>query len=294
MNRSSKISNNLFDVTKVKGIDVPKDIDIFTYSFPCQDISNQGLQLGFVKGTKSRSGLLWEIDRILTEIHELGNQHSLPKFLLLENVKAMVNKNHKAAYVEWLKRLDELGYVSQEYILNSIDFGSPQSRERVFVLSVLKSHQKNVNFEFPKFEKQNKKKSNIKTIIDETDKSNQTKFLDYKLIEKNLTKTNIKKFYLENYTNFASEAHVYDINYSGPTLTASGALSRIKFMYERDYQKIIREINPNEAFRYMGFTDRDYKNVCNTELITATKQIYLCGNSISVEVLESLFESLVF
>ncbi|MGL4951591.1 MAG: DNA (cytosine-5-)-methyltransferase [Mycoplasma sp.] len=287
------MSKNLFDVTSVKGIDVPKNIDIFTYSFPCQDISNQGLQKGFEKGVKSRSGLLWEIDRILTEINDLGNKHSLPKFLLLENVKAMVNKNHKEAYIQWLKRLEELGYISQEYILNSSDFGSPQNRERVFVLSVLRSHKEKVGFNFPTFEK-TAIKSNLKKIIDESDSRNQTKFLEYKLIEKNLTKTNIKKYYLDKYTNFASEAHVYDINYSGPTLTASGALSRIKFMYEKNYQKIIREINPNEAFRYMGFTDRDYKNVCNTELITATKQIYLCGNSISVEVLESLFESLVF
>lgn len=99
-----------------------------------------------------------------------------------------------------------------------------------------------------------------------------------------LTKLNISKASLINYSSFNSEAYVYDPNFTGPTLTASGANSRIKMKHENK----IRRMNPNEAFRYMGFSDIDFKKIEALNFISETQMIYVCGNSISVEVLESI------
>ena len=115
------------------------------------------------------------------------------------------------------------------------------------------------------------------------------------MIEKPLTKFNIKKTYLANYTNFSSEAHFYDINYSGPTLTASGAMSRIKIKFTNQKgEDVLRYLNPLEAFRYMGFSDQAFIKAKSTNLISDQKLIYLAGNAISIEVLEAIFKTFKF
>lgn len=285
LNQSKEVGKNHFDIRSVKGKDLDKNIDIFTYSFPCQDISNQGCQKGFEKGSQTRSGLLWEIGRILKEL----GKSNLPKYLLLENVKAMFDSNHINTYEEWEKELEKLGYISKRYMLNSKDFGSCQNRERAFVISVLKTHKKESGFIFPEFSKSDNKNP-IKDILINYQEFND-KYNQYELIKRKVNSNNIHKYELKDYTSFNSENFVYDINYSGPTLTASGALSRIKLFYGN---KKIREMLPEECFRYMGFDREDYVRVNNTNLVPDIKKIFLCGNSISVEVLEEIFRSFKF
>lgn len=290
LNQSQKIAHNHFDITSLDWNDVPDDIDIFTYSFPCQDISNQGKQKGFHKGSSTRSGLLWEIDRILLNMKKNGKK--LPKYLLLENVRAIIQKKHIETFKQWLVDLEKYGYESKWYLLNAKDFGSPQNRERVFAISVLKEHKKNVNFSFPIFTQQvfKNEETPIKSILNiKYPKDNYLSSLEWK--EPRITKNNIKKFELINYTNFQSENYIFDINYSGPTLTASGAMSRIKLMLSN---KNVRYMQPDEAIRYMGFDISDFNKLNKWDLISKSKIIYLAGNSISIEVLENIFRSLKF
>ena len=236
---------------------------------------------------------MWQIDRVLKATKDQGL--SLPKYLLLENVKAITNQNNYPTLLKWLKQLEKYGYCSQIYHLNAANFNSAQNRQRVFVISVLKTHQSQSGFQFPDLNSIKTKPQALKTILDENDHTNLAeRFCKYPLIEKPLTKLNIKKTYLQNYTNFQSEAHVYDINYSGPTLTASGAMSRIKLYNGDPNCPQIRYLNPLEAFRYMGFSDQAYWQVANTNLINPTKMIYLAGNAISVPVLEAIFKSFKF
>lgn len=289
LNQSKEIANNYFDISRVEGKSIPDDIDIFTYSFPCQDISNQGKQNGFERNSQTRSGLLWEIHRILLEIKRSKNK--LPKYLILENVKGIINKKNLNTFKKWLKELEKLGYESKYYLLNSINYGSCQNRERVFAISVLKKHRKRVNFKFPILNEVIINKNPIKNCLNQNIEFHQ-KFNNYVLKPKKLNQSNnIKKYELLNYTSFSSENFVYDINHSGPTLTASGAMSRIKLYFGKNK---IREFLPIECFRYMGFEDHDFNNVQKTKLVNEAKQIYLCGNSIPVQVLEKIFESLVF
>ena len=130
--------NNLGDISKVKAEDVP-DHDLFTYSFPCQDISVAGHGKGLSEGSGTRSGLLWECERIIEE--------KKPKYLLMENVKNLVGKRFKSDFDKWLERLEELGYSNYWQVLNAKDYGIPQNRERVFVVSIFGEHEPYV---FPK------------------------------------------------------------------------------------------------------------------------------------------------
>ena len=129
---------NFGDISKIDWAQVP-DFDLLTYSFPCQDISTAGKQRGFVEGCGSRSSLLWECRRAI--------EAKRPRYLLMENVKALTQKKFKPEFQRWIDTLTELGYTSFWQVLNAKDFGVPQNRERVFMVSFLDS---NAAFEFPK------------------------------------------------------------------------------------------------------------------------------------------------
>lgn len=121
---------NLGDICKVDPNDTP-DCDILTYSFPCQDISTAGKQRGFEKGSGSRSSLLWECEKII--------KAKRPKYLLMENVKALVQKKFMPEFRRWLDTLDALGYTTYWKVLNAKDYAVAQNRERVFAVSILRS-----------------------------------------------------------------------------------------------------------------------------------------------------------
>lgn len=123
-------THNYGDITKIPALDYA---DLWTYSFPCQDLSVAGKQAGISEGT--RSGLLLHVERLLETAVSSGNQ---PKYLLLENVKALVSKKFKPDFDRWLEKLDSLGYNNYWQVLNAKDYGVPQNRERVFVVSIRK------------------------------------------------------------------------------------------------------------------------------------------------------------
>ena len=118
---------NYGDISKIDWSQVP-DFDLFTYSFPCQDISNAGLQRGFEEGSETRSSLLWECLKAIVA--------KRPKYLLLENVKALVSKKFLPMFNKWIKSLEDYGYYNNWSVLNTKDFGVPQNRERVFLMSI--------------------------------------------------------------------------------------------------------------------------------------------------------------
>ena len=120
-------TKNYGDISKVNWDEV-EDFDLFTYSFPCTDISNAGAQMGFEEGSGTRSSLLWECKKAI--------EAKKPQYLLLENVKAMVSGKFLPGYLKWCDWLTEQGYTNFQQILNAKDYGIPQNRERVFVVSV--------------------------------------------------------------------------------------------------------------------------------------------------------------
>ena len=129
---------NFGDIIHIDWSQVPC-FDLLTYSFPCQDISSAGRQRGFSQGSGTRSSLLWACADAIEAKH--------PKYLLMENVKALTQKKFAKDFYKWREWLSDQGYTSYFQILNAKEYGIPQNRERVFMVSVLGEHQR---FFFPK------------------------------------------------------------------------------------------------------------------------------------------------
>ena len=124
------------DITKIHASDLgiaetDKYEYIMTYSFPCTDLSKAGKQQGMSRESGTRSGLLWEVERLLKEAEEL------PQILLMENVPDVLSEKNRADFFEWYRFLEDLGYTNKYAILNAKDFGIPQNRNRCFMLSWL-------------------------------------------------------------------------------------------------------------------------------------------------------------
>lgn len=129
-------------------IDDNKSTYILTYSFPCTDLSIAGKQEGMKKGSGTRSGLLWEVERLLTECNELRKKDKtfrLPQVLLMENVDQIISKKNIDDFNDWISFLNKFGYSSFYDIMNSKEFGVPQNRKRCFMISILGDW----NYEFP-------------------------------------------------------------------------------------------------------------------------------------------------
>ena len=128
---------NYGDISKINWDEVP-DFDLITYSSPCQDFSNAGLQRGGEEGSGTRSSLLWECRRAIIA--------KRPKYLLLENVAALVSKKFLPLFNRWQAELESYGYSNFAQVLNAKDYGIPQNRERIFLVSILGDEQ----YSFPK------------------------------------------------------------------------------------------------------------------------------------------------
>lgn len=130
--------NNLGDISKIKVEDIPQH-DLFTYSFPCTSCSVAGKGEGLAKGSGTQSSLLRECQKVI--------EGCKTKYLLMENVKNLLSKKFKPFFDERCKWLENLGYSNYYSVLNGKDFGVPQNRERVFMVSILGEHEP---YEFPK------------------------------------------------------------------------------------------------------------------------------------------------
>lgn len=135
----------LGDITKIDWHKVKqslqgREVDLFTYSSPCQDISQAGKQMGLKEGSDTRSALLW---RVADAIEVLK-----PKYLLQENVAALVSKKFMPDFQKWLAKLESLGYINRWARLNAKNYGVPQNRNRVFCLSMRKDVA--FDYQFPK------------------------------------------------------------------------------------------------------------------------------------------------
>ena len=149
-------SKNLGDISKIDWAKAP-DFDLFTYSFPCQDISAAGKQSGFEEGTGTRSSLLWECKKTI--------EAKKPRYLMMENVKALASAKFLPFLRQWQSWLHSQGYENFTQILNASDYEVPQNRERVFMISILRTD----NNPYPSyyFPKKLKLEKRIKHILEQ-------------------------------------------------------------------------------------------------------------------------------
>lgn len=304
-------NNNLVDITTVKARDLP-EADILTYSFPCQDLSVSGHWHkntgGIDRDANNRSTLLWQIERILKEFVE--EDKGLPKFLLMENVSNILSEKHIGNFNEWQEFLRSLGYVNQIYTLNARDFGVPQSRIRTYLVSVLVSTKEEENLVNDFFIVNNLESFQLDSI--KSKKISEYLRLDYS-VEKYLneaidstpalTPSRVKIY--ENNVILASDNKAYDNLYARTITTKqdrhpnSGIIEYNELVLTEINTKY-RNLTPRECFLLMGFKESQFDlliehniKVNDSKYILPTsKLIRLAGNSIVVDVLESIFKQI--
>ncbi len=262
---------NLGDISKIDPKDIPQH-DLFTYSFPCQDLSVAGKQAGLGKGT--RSGLLYECEKII--------EYCRPKYLLLENVKNLVGKKFKADFDKWLEYLEGLGYANYWQVLNAKNYGVQQNRERIFVVSILGEHEP---YEFPKPIPLDRCIADI--LEDEADE----KYYLSKEIQKRFKITNQSENIIgttkPDFRTIGQRDLVYDKNGIMGALVATDYKQPKQILCEHR----VRKLTPRECFRLMGMRDDDINKI-QAAGISNTQQYKMAGNSIVVDVLEAIFKNL--
>lgn len=311
---------NLKDVTTVD-TSLLSDIDMITYGFPCQDISIAGKQKGFTDsdGNRTRSGLFFEALRII--------ENTKPKYAIAENVKALTSKKFATEFNIVLNSLEQAGYNNYWHVLNAKDYGIPQNRERVFIISIRKDIDKGV-FNFPSPQEL---KLCVKDLLEEEVES---KYYMYNTRTAELIKQIISKVTIDNREVVDAtifEPNVKDVSncitarYDAGIQTQKSiglaVIEKVGRLHEHqrgavfsdlgispclsatDYKEprsvlqtsqnindyVIRKLTPRECFRLMGFTDEEFDRISG---ISNTQLYKMAGNSIVVNVLMAIFKEL--
>lgn len=310
-----KRTKNLVSITGVKATDLSDDIDIFTYSFPCQDLSLSGYFHGDTGGigrdAENSSSMLWEMERILHDF--VDNGKPLPKILIMENVTSIHSTKHIDNFNEWINSLSSIGYQSHYYDLQAIDFGLPQSRKRTFMISVLHNNDEILA-------------ERIKEML------NETTLIQYEKRQLVNELKPIESFLKTDYTN---TVYLLEALNQVPNDTPSRAIIREKNPKIVDENNIIprdtirtittrqdrhpnsgvilldkkalnipkqktdfRYLTPRETFLFMGFEEKDFDNIVNNnfthsvsrQFFSDSKLLKLSGNSIVVDVMEEVMK----
>lgn len=265
---------NLGDVSKIDEKIFPY-CDLLTFSFPCQDISISGIQRGIKKGT--RSGLLFEVERIV--------EHNKPKYLLMENVKNLVSEKHMSSFQDFIDKLESLGYGNSWRVLNGADFGCPQNRERVFMMSVLGEDSENVREKLYSVKKIDRKENNTNPMRPYIEENVDSSYFINPPYTINNSKANsvCKLVARRDDIKYDQTRRIYSIDGASPCLTTSGSP---QIMLD---DKRIRTLTAREGYRFMGVRDSDIDRILNNTNLSDKSHISLAGNSICVPVMEAIF-----
>lgn len=277
------INGTQFEPQDITKWDKEIDVDLIMHGSPCQDFSLAGKQEGGDKGSGTRSSLMYETLRIVNRLR--------PKYVIWENVKNLISEKHRHNFEAYCKEMKKMGYTNNFSVLNAKDYGIPQKRERVFVVSVLGDEM----FEFPK-------PVRLKTAIGD--------YLD-KEVDKMYYLTEDKIHSIAHWKAYQKPfERVLGYKSICPTITARGAgeehsgmiiycpaFENTKNIHEHCFNVkethkkfLLRKITPKESWRLMGFDDKDFEKVAT---VNTTRELYRqAGNSIVVDVLYYILREL--
>jgi DNA (cytosine-5)-methyltransferase 1 len=272
------IYNENFEAQDICEWDKDIEVDLIFHGSPCQDFSLAGKGAGGDEGSGTRSSLMYETIRIVEKLK--------PKYVIWENVKNVISKKHIHNFNNYITRLNELGYTSYYQVLNAKDYGIPQNRERVFVISILGEHKP---YTFPP---KQELKLRLKDMLE--DEVDEKYYLSDKMI---------KYISATGTANFRNPDCKINLDIARPITTVpnkrAGTTNYLSDdlpdNYDLNENKIsnglrIRKLTPREAFRLMGFDDEDFNKAAQ---VNSNTQLYKqAGNSIVVNVLEAIFKEL--
>lgn len=298
---------------------------IMTYSFPCQDLSKAGKQKGMSKGNGTRSGLLWEVERLLKELNETD---SLPQVLLMENVPDVIGTKNIKDFNEWYSFLESIGYQSYYKLLNAKDYGVPQNRNRCFMVSALGDY----NYTFPKPVPLKKRLRDVLEIeVDEKyclsdeyverllQRNKEQKDKGNGHIFKPKTENDISNAIMTRQRGSSDDTYVIQIGNCvrsktrenpqagrvhatkgiAPTLNCMEGGNRQPMILQNSQgfklfvgsDQRIRKLTPLECWRLMDYTDDDFRKA---QAVNSDTQLYKqAGNGIVKAVLMAIFKELI-
>jgi len=300
-------NDNLGDITKINGADLPY-CDIWIGGFPCQDISMAGVRRGFDFNSNTRSSLGWKMIQFLREIKDP------PKVVIFENVAAITNVNMRRTLNLFKKDLEDLGYTLYDQVLTALDYGTPQNRERYFLVAI----KGNYLYYFPE---KIKLKLRLKDLLEKEIDPNLVlsekvpfdlqKFVENrnydknsKLICKNL-KDKRKRYVINLYrfidgknhcgrdtsSRYNQTARLWSMNGYCPTLTANSTEDTSKMIIYKDNCFFVKKISPLESWRFMGFSDDDFYKAKSIGI--SNRQLFKqAGNSIATNVIYYILKNL--
>lgn len=288
-------TRNYGDISQIDKLDYA---DLWTYSFPCTDISVAGRLQGMVAG-KTRSGLLYEIHRLLCVAKRNG---TLPCYLLPENVKNLVGKKFRSQFDDWLDELTAFGYTHKWAVLNARNYSVPQNRERVFVVSCLNDEPPDLpDLTLPMRPLSLFLEDNVDEkyfLKDETVK---------RLLQHSQKNVNPADYFRAFGSNFCSREPLCCasrgrnvVNLSDRTVGAyveqqleinfNGWTNTLTSVQKDNYILVdgrVRALTPRECWRLMGFTDAQFDKAAE---VNGSQALYKqAGNSIVVNVLAEIF-----
>lgn len=261
--------NNFGDITKIEKLPYA---DIWTYSFPCTDLSIAGKQEGF---QGKNSSLIYEVYRLLQNSEK-------PKILIMENVSNITNTKFMPFFQDWINSLSELGYISTWKKIKAFQYGGATIRERVFMISILNT---STPYIFP---------STIiptTTLQDFLEPINKNYFIDTTSLQDIDEKifTGAKK--LADYHNGGQGNRIYSTLAQGVTLTSTGGgkAGSSGGLYLREGG--IYKLSPIEMCKVMGWNNDEAEKIC---AVLSPREVGFClGNAIDRVVLSKIFSSLL-
>lgn len=275
---------SVVDYDKVVG-----GVELLTHGSPCTSFSLAGKQEGGEKGSGTQSSLLWESVRII--------RANMPPIVIWENVENAIKGKHRNVFDEYLEEMKDMGYSNSWKVLNGVNYGIPQARKRVFVVSVLGGKE----FVFPN---NTSIANNLEEYLDFRDKDDLTfnfynrykeikdanateeEFLEY-IDSLRVSTRGIGTMKMDLYTFGEMDTITTASNYTG-TLTCRNVQNYNKKYW---YDKKLYKPSPRMCWRLMGFDDSDFDKVKD---LHSDKFLYnQAGNSIIVDVVQAIFEELV-
>ena len=322
-----EITHNLVNIQQVKGQDleiIEKDQYeyIMTYSFPCQDLSLAGKGKGMAD-TSTRSGMLWEVERILNELKTIN---SLPQILLMENVPQVHGSDNVEHFNKWQLALERLGYKSYFQDIIATDYGIPQTRNRCFMVSILGDYSytfpkpiplelklkdmlednvdekyyieddllqhiiktKQEHSEYTQYDRYNGEFEQLCRVWKDKAPTLHTKSKDIKIYE-------YKKQLTETIINVKDIKKTQMLDLYNRNVVADGLCQTADTGYHNSIRLLdkcrIRKLTPLECFRLMGVKDEDYYKVAKNQ--SNSSLYHLAGDSIVVNVLMAIFKELI-
>lgn len=243
---------------------------LLTYSFPCQDLSVVGKKVGMSKDKNSRSGLLWEVERLLNDCE------NLPQILLMENVPLIHGKKNFQDFQKWILFLEKLGYSNYWQDLNAKNYGVAQSRNRTFMISILGDYY----YQFPRGVKLDKTlKDYLETKVDDK------YFISDKLLKCFTDMTNRNGFIRGE----RFQPHKIDSRLAYTITTRTGLRATDNFIKCDDGK--IRKLTEKECMRLMGWQDDEINK--QLAVVSSAQSYKQAGNGIVIPVLEQIFKKLL-